>query len=226
MNQQVVCEHLTRVGLKTVVAENGKIGVDMVKERLEKGLKQFDLILMDIHMPVMDGIEASALIHELGAGVPIVALTANIMTHDMELYKTHGMNDYLGKPFTSKELWRCLLKHFEPMACQAEEKKQLPKSDIESRPTLADKFIESNQNAISEINAAINAGDMKLAYRIVHNLKSNAGFIGKSYLQQAAEIVETRIKDGKNLVASSQLALLEQELKIVLEEMIKLKKKG
>ena len=116
--------------------------------------------------------------------------------------------------------------HFKPVAWQAGEKNQLPKSNDESQPTLADKFIESNQNAISEINAALFAGDMKLAYRTVHNLKSNAGFIGKPYLQQAAEIVETRIKDGKNLIASSQLAILEQELKTVLAEMIKLKEKG
>jgi CheY-like chemotaxis protein len=111
MNQQVICEHLARVGFKTVVAENGKIGVEMVKDRREKGEKQFDLIFMDIHMPVMDGIEASTKIIELDAGIPIVAMTANIMSGDLEKYKQSGMSDFIGKPFTSQELWRCLLKY-------------------------------------------------------------------------------------------------------------------
>ena len=114
MNQQVIKEHLARVGLRTVVAENGKIGVDLVKERKEKGKKQFDLVFMDMHMPIMDGLEASARIMEIDAGVPIVALTANIIYNDKEIYKKNGMNECVGKPFTSQELWRCLMKYFTP----------------------------------------------------------------------------------------------------------------
>jgi len=70
MNQQVICEHLARVGIKTVVAENGKIGVDMIRGRLLSGEKQFDLIFMDMHMPVMDGLEAAAKIMSLQQRFP------------------------------------------------------------------------------------------------------------------------------------------------------------
>ena len=115
MNQMVLCEHLSRVGIDTVIAENGKIGVELVKERVEKGSKMFDLIFMDMHMPVMDGIEASSEIIRLNTGIRIVAMTANIMSDDLEIYKTCGMDGCLGKPFTSQELWRCLLKYFTPI---------------------------------------------------------------------------------------------------------------
>jgi len=115
INQEVICEHLDRVGLKTVVAENGKIGVELVRSRMQKGEKLFDLIFMDMHMPVMDGLSATEKILELNTGVPIVAMTANVMPHDRELYKARGMNDCVGKPFTSQELWRCLMKFFTPI---------------------------------------------------------------------------------------------------------------
>ncbi|MDR0464597.1 MAG: transporter substrate-binding domain-containing protein [Treponema sp.] len=115
MNKFVIREHLARVGLNTVIAENGKIGLDMIKERKFNGEKQFDLILMDMHMPVMDGFEASSEITKLNLGIPLVAMTANIMTEDLEVYKASGMPDCLSKPFTSQELWRCLLKYFKPL---------------------------------------------------------------------------------------------------------------
>jgi PAS domain S-box-containing protein len=109
MNQQVICEHLLRVGITTVVAKNGEIGVEIARNR------KFDLIFMDIHMPVMDGIEATQKIREFDSEIPIVAMTANIMAGDTELYKASGMNDCVGKPFTSQELWRCLLKYLTPV---------------------------------------------------------------------------------------------------------------
>jgi len=115
MNQMVICDHLTRVGLKPFLAENGKQGVEMVKKRKEQGCKQFDIVLMDIHMPVMDGLEAADLILALEPDIPIVAVTANIIAEDRELYKEKGMLDCLGKPFTSQELWHCLMKFFTPV---------------------------------------------------------------------------------------------------------------
>jgi CheY-like chemotaxis protein len=66
---------------------------------------------MDIHMPIMDGLEASALITELKTGSPIVALTANVMSHDKELYEKSGMTDSVTKPFRTQELMTCLSKY-------------------------------------------------------------------------------------------------------------------
>jgi len=114
MNQQVISEHLKRVGVTTVVAENGKIGLEFIKKRIEKNEKMFDLIFMDMHMPVMDGLEASMHITNLNIGVPIVAMTANVIYNDKDIYKKNGMNDCVGKPFTSQELWRCLMKYLTP----------------------------------------------------------------------------------------------------------------
>jgi len=120
MNRQVICEHLAKVGIKPFVAPDGKVGVDLVKSRAKSDRKQFDLVLMDIHMPEMDGIEASEIIHEMNAGIPIVAMTANVSSGDKELYKSSGLNGYLGKPFTSQELWGCLMEFFTPINFEVE----------------------------------------------------------------------------------------------------------
>jgi len=218
MNQQVICEHLARVGLRTVVAENGKIGVEMVKNRKEKGEKQFDLIFMDVHMPVMDGLEAAGKIIELETGIPIVTMTANIMLHDRELYKKIGMSDYVGKPFTSNELWHCLLKYFKTIEKQPDKENQIMKNEEEYQRIFIDAFMKSNQTKFSEITAALDAGDIKTAHRLAHSLKGNAAQIGKADLQKAAAAVEEQLKDGENKVTRQQLAALETELSAVLAE--------
>ena len=221
MNQQVIREHLARVGLKTVIADNGKIGLEMVRNRKEKGEKQFDLIFMDMHMPVMDGLEASAKIFELNAGVPIIALTANIMLNDRELYRINGINDCVGKPFTSQELWRCLLKYLTPVKWKNARNGAGGQfeSDAEFQRELESVFVESNQKKFDEIIMALETDDIKLAHRLAHTLKSNAGQIGKTNLQSAAADVEYRLKDGKKLVTEEQLNNLRIELDRVLIEL-------
>ncbi|MDR2589706.1 MAG: response regulator [Oscillospiraceae bacterium] len=218
MNRQVICEHLSRVGIKTVIAENGKIGVDMVQARKQSGEKQFDLIFMDIHMPIMDGLEASSKILEMNTGIPVVAMTANIMTNDKKLYKMSGMSDYMGKPFTSQELWHCLMKYFKPVSMQKEDASQRERDDYNLRQKLIDNFIKSNSEKYKEVTEAINAGDIELAHRLVHTLKSNAGQLGKPLLQKAAETVEKNLKKGENRTTSEQMLAFEKELNAALTE--------
>lgn len=132
MNQMVIKEHLTRLGLKVAIAENGQIGLNVVKERAESGQSPFDLILMDIHMPVMDGLDAAERIIALETGVPLVAMTANIMSTDKEIYHQSGMLDCVGKPFTSQELWACLLKYLNPVEKHTLEKHTVEEHSLET----------------------------------------------------------------------------------------------
>jgi len=226
MNQQVIYEHLARIGLKAVVAENGKVGVELVKSRKKKGEKQFDLIFMDIHMPVMDGLEASDKIFELDLGIPIIAMTANIMATDREIYKNSGMSDCVSKPFTSHELWRCLMKYFKPVSWQPVNGTMHSQAEEELRHRLIKNFFKDSQNRFSEITQAIKDGDIKFAHRMAHTLKGNAGQLGKTLLQQAAADVESQLKEGKNLVTPEQMAKLEKELNAVLTDFAPLAKEG
>jgi CheY-like chemotaxis protein len=226
MNQMVIIESLARVGLRAIIAENGLEGVELVRGRKERGEKQFDLIFMDIQMPVMDGIEAATELGKMNTGIPIVAMTANIMSGERELYTASGMPDYLGKPFTSQELWRCLLKYLTPIGSHKGSAKGALASqggeleaDAEFTKSLQKHFLKNNGNKANEIVNALNSGDIKLAHRLAHSLKGNAGQLKKTALQKAAAAVEKSLKDGENNVTAQQIQLLEKELAAFLEEL-------
>jgi len=222
MNQQVVREHLERVGIQSVVARNGKEGVDIIEERVIGNEKPFDLIFMDIHMPVMDGIEATEIITSMKVGSPIVALTANIMSNDLELYKKSGMSDYLGKPFTSQELWQCLINHLPVVEFFAVDKSKQSEQEESSLKQIRKHFVKYNQTTAADFREALSCGDIALAHRMAHTIKSNAGQIGEKRLRKLAAEAEAMLTDGKNRLSKSQLGALDDEIKTVLDKLASL----
>ncbi|MCL2440573.1 MAG: ATP-binding protein [Treponema sp.] len=212
MNQQVIREHLTRVGLKTIVASNGREGVEYIENRAKRKEKQFDLVFMDIHMPVMDGLKAAAAITSIDKSIPIVAMTANVITDDRENYLSMGMVDCVGKPFSSQELWLCLMKYIKSAAVKKDKTANQEESDHVFYLKLVNYFVKINCNKFQEITSALDSGDIKLAHMLVHTLKSNAGQLKKTHLQKISEEVENCLKNGENLVTEQQLSLLEKEL--------------
>ena len=218
MNRRVVCEHLVKVGLKPVVAHDGKEGVDMVKQRIDTGEKLFDLIFMDIHMPVMDGLEAASIIMGFQTGIPIIAMTANIMSNDKELYEISGLPYCLSKPFTSRELWKCLMKYLTPVRWDITNNKY-QREEAQLHKQLQINFVKDNQTKFAEISRAIDEGDIKSAHRLTHTLKSNAGQIGEISLQNAAATMERLLRDGEYVHKKDAMLLLEDELNMVLKEL-------
>ena len=230
MNQQVICEHLDRVGLTSAVAQNGEEAVKMVTERPDSadsstngsvgsGKKQFDLIFMDIHMPVMDGIEAATEILKLDSNIPIIAMTANVMANDKEVYSKVGMKDIIGKPFSSQELWKCLRKYLTPVNYQQVKAPQREAIDKKLYQRLVNVFVAHNKDKFSEIESAVDSGDIKLAHRLVHTLKSNAGQLNKPNLQQIATEVEKCLKSGENQTIPEQMEALKTELNATIKEL-------
>jgi len=127
MSLMVICEHLLDLGLVPIIAKDGAEGVEKVQKRAEitaalkngasreKAAKQFDIILMDIHMPVMNGLEASERINKIESSIPIIALTTDSTYKHRNIYIDSGIVDYLSKPYTPQELWHCLLNHLKPV---------------------------------------------------------------------------------------------------------------
>lgn len=109
-NQEVAVEMLKVFGVSSVVAENGAIGL----RYLEKD--SFDMVLMDIMMPVMDGIQATAAIREKGNQIPIIAMTANVMKEEIDLCYQVGMNGHLNKPIDIDRLYEILNQYMQKFA--------------------------------------------------------------------------------------------------------------
>jgi len=202
-----------------VVANNGKEGVDIVSSRMQNNEKPFDLILMDIHMPVMDGLVAASIITELEVETPIIALTANIMSHDLELYREIGIQDYLGKPFTSQELWNTLIKYLKVESYTEINSAQLLVDDDKIKRKLQAYFIKYKQSSCDEIVKAVEAGDLKLAHRMAHTLKSIAGQVGEKGLQDAAGAVESMLADEACTPCYETLSAMETEFALALENL-------
>jgi PAS domain S-box-containing protein len=101
MNRFIAMQSLDFLGFETTEAENGKVAIEKIYK------DSFDLILMDIQMPVMDGVEATVHIREqLKINTPIIALTANAFKHDIDLYLKKGMNDFITKPYDEQDFFR------------------------------------------------------------------------------------------------------------------------
>ena len=94
-NQLIASKVLRNLGLKVDIANNGQEGVDLFKEH------KYQLILMDMQMPVKDGLDAAMEIRALDTDIPIIALTANVTIEDNELCTQAGMNAFLSKPLNS-----------------------------------------------------------------------------------------------------------------------------
>ncbi|MBF2718836.1 response regulator [Psychrobacter sp. NG254] len=99
-NQKIACKMLSKLGYRSIVAEDGQQALDTLKEQRE----EISLILMDCRMPIMDGLQATQAIRAQDDDIPIVALTANNTEEDREACMQVGMDEFLSKPINKKEL--------------------------------------------------------------------------------------------------------------------------
>ncbi len=106
VNQKLMVIFLEKTGFNVTVAGNGQEAVDIVSSG-----KEFDIIFMDIHMPVMDGVSSTKEIRAKGINIPIIALTANVIKEDMDNFIASGMNKHVAKPINFDKLQEVLLQY-------------------------------------------------------------------------------------------------------------------
>jgi signal transduction histidine kinase/DNA-binding response OmpR family regulator/HPt (histidine-containing phosphotransfer) domain-containing protein len=217
INQEIGNEILEQVGCYVTIANDGKEAVEKVAQ------SEFDCVLMDIQMPVMDGYTATRIIRKDAQfnDLPIIAMTANAMEEDKKQAAESGMNDHVAKPIDVKQLFDVLVNWINIPEERRPEKiadntnvltgsiiiPELDGIDTETGLNrvggntklylkILNKFRISQADAIERIETAFNAGDNETSKREAHTLKGLAGNIGAEALQQAAQVVEGEIKAG------------------------------
>ncbi|MDL2280119.1 response regulator, partial [Desulfovibrio sp. OttesenSCG-928-G11] len=119
INQEVAVELLRQAGADVRVAANGKEAVELVTRSMSDGGDAYDVILMDIQMPVMDGYEATRILRSMGLGAPIIAMTAHAMVEERKRCLQAGMDDHIAKPIELPVLLDAILRAME--ACRSQD---------------------------------------------------------------------------------------------------------
>ncbi|MCL2600475.1 MAG: ATP-binding protein, partial [Treponema sp.] len=215
-------------GLKIETCNSGQAAIEKVK----KG-EVYDIIFMDHMMPGMNGIEAMKVLRDIGYNHPIVALTANALIGQAEEFLSYGFDGFISKPIQTVHLNTILLKYIRdkqpPEVLEAARtastgfKPGTGNIDIDgymNRPDVTNKlrvdFAKSQKNVSAEISTAMEAGDIKTAYRLAHTLKGLAGLIRESTVVQLAAEAEHSFQKGE-VPAADLLDALKNEVSSVLD---------
>jgi signal transduction histidine kinase/CheY-like chemotaxis protein/HPt (histidine-containing phosphotransfer) domain-containing protein len=209
LNQKLAMTYLRNFGLSVDLAENGMEAVEKFKST------QYDLVLMDIQMPLLDGYHATKQIREeLKSNVPIIAMTANIMANEREKCLSYGMNDYLSKPFKEIDLYNIINLHIgnkKQSQIQTTELKASENDNIINQEHLntlsrgnktfikeiVDIFVEQNPIEIRELEDAIINKNYSSIRSISHKMKTSVGFIGiNQLLPELTNIENLAINEG------------------------------
>ncbi len=155
INQDIIVGLLENSGIILDIANNGQEAVDKCSEN------SYELIFMDIQMPIMDGYTATKIIKEKYPTIPIVALTANVMREDIKKIETVGMDDYLHKPIDVKKLYQTLLKY-------------ISKKDVKAKIILKNKVsIPDLKNIDIIVGLSYLSGNEKLYLKILTDFYNN-----------------------------------------------------
>jgi PAS domain S-box-containing protein len=219
VNQKLAAALLHRAGHEVVLAGTGKEALAALERR------PFDLILMDVQMPEMDGLKATAAIRagEAGTGrhVPILAMTAHAMKGDRERCLAAGMDGYLAKPIQPRELFQALAGLLPaPVAAEPEADTTLNEAEIlyrvgDDRGLLREivaLFCESYPQQLAELREAIRRGDAPTVQRVAHALKGALSNFGAPAAVAAARQLEALGRAGDLAPAAQATAALEEAI--------------
>ena len=231
VNQRLAVGLLERHGHRVTIANNGRQAFDLVAGN------GFDVILMDVQMPELDGLEATRLIRErelsTGQHIPIIAMTAHALKGDRERCLSGGMDEYVAKPIRERQLLLALHTVLggdsppppaeAPAAAVAddtdvlnwEEALKICSGDRELLREIAEAFLEEYPRRMDELRQAIDTADWELLHRAAHTIKGAMRYFG-------AHAVFDRAFGIEQLAARQSLAGVEEILTLLKQELAKL----
>jgi CheY-like chemotaxis protein len=207
-NQLLVAAYLKSSVYRMEIASNGRDGIS----KFTSG--NFDLVLMDIQMPEMDGWTATAKMREWEAKhnkrpVPILALTANVTPNDFHLSRVAGCNAHLTKPITQDRLLHALDEH---LAASADVRVGLPPAVEELGP----KYLRNRRADLETLNAALNKCDYNSIRVLGHNMKGSGGGYGFPRISEIGKRLELAAKSESGREIETEMTALSDYLNLLL----------
>ncbi|NTV90871.1 MAG: response regulator [Clostridiales bacterium] len=227
-NQFIAKSILEQAGMAVVLADNGKEGADYFLSHPG----EIQLILMDLHMPVMDGFEATKLIREKDRKVPVIAMTADAITGVEENCRIIGIDHYISKPFEPDNFVETVKRVLESNA-STEASLAVKVLDIEAGVKsvggnkelylkILDEYYNENRDVAKQLDTSIAGGDLREAAQIVHKIKSSSGSIGAKGLYEVCISLQKALGDGD----TQEIGKLQAEFDNLLSEVLNSIKKG
>ncbi|MBC7907674.1 MAG: response regulator [Rhodospirillaceae bacterium] len=215
VNQKVAVGLLAKGGHQVTVVPDGRAAVDAVRDG------SFDLVLMDMQMPEMDGLEATRIIRTLPepmGSVPIIALTANTMRGDAERCYSAGMNAHVAKPIDPEVLFDTMARVLSPMVQPVAAAAPAPAVSIEVLKALADYvgtdtmaevialFLTNGAADYQQLLDLADGGALDDVRHYAHDLKGMAAYVGAQIISDLAAAVETAAREGRDEDARTMIA--------------------
>ncbi len=212
VNQQLMVRGLQRAGHEVLLANDGAQAVDLLRR------EAVDVVLMDVQMPVMDGLAATQAIRQAaiaarqGGPLPIIALTANALSGDRARCLAAGMDDYAAKPIIFGHLFATIARHV-PTACLdtaascplassagsafVDRQTLLERidGDLDFLAHLFEAFHEESREQLEQLSAAFSARDFSQAKKLAHTLKGTSSNLGGSQVSELARQLEHAARD-------------------------------
>jgi CheY-like chemotaxis protein len=197
-NQLLFIRLLERMGLKVSAVDNGYKAVQATLER------EFELILLDIQMPEMDGLKAFELIQTTCANVPVIALTANAMPADVELYMKLGFNDHIAKPIDRQKFVDTVTKYLNI------DKPADFSMELDEMDEIKAQFVTRLVKRVDDIRISHGNNDWEDIGKHAHAIKGSAGMFGFDDLGLQGAELELAVKNGDEAICRSELDKLLQ----------------
>ncbi|QNN24104.1 response regulator [Planctomycetales bacterium ZRK34] len=201
-NQRLIRFILQSAGLDVDLAENGRIAVDMALHA-DGTSEPYDIILMDMQMPIMDGYDATRLLRREGYDEPIIALTAHAMAGDREKCLDAGCNDYTTKPVNREELFEMIHRYLPSSPITPLSECALVSecaTDIKMSELIAT-FVSGLGQRVKAIHETLENEDYESLARLAHQIKGAAGGYGYTPITEVARELEQQAKMADNLEA-------------------------
>lgn len=204
INQKLLAMYVNKTGAEIIVVDNGRLAV-------EKALAgDFDLILMDIQMPLMDGMKATEILRKTGYSRPVIALTANTLEGEQDKYDVIGFNSCLSKPIDHKLFFTTLARYLNSDDIKARYE-QAQKVEVSSDyAKLASDFESSLPGVLTYLKKAVKEERWENFAKQMHILKGSGGSFGYPEITNSCSKIESFLKAGDYYVAAAMLTELER----------------